>query len=140
MVCYRLCLALWPSPKCYVWVWGSLVREYPTASGSIISLGKGVVSLPLPLDLKNRPTASFDVLFIQCATTVVPVVNELIIIVLDRPTLARSSGIGVPSLARGPLAPSAARRGRIPVSVAHCLCKPLLGYGIGFFVILVQIV
>jgi hypothetical protein len=121
LVCYRLCLALRPSPKYYVWVRGSLVREYPAAAGSIISLGKGVVSFPIPLDLKNCPTASFDVLFIQSATTVVPVVDELIIIVLNRPKLARPLGVGVPSLARGLLAPSAARVGRIPVSVALSL-------------------
>ena len=93
MVCYRLCLALWPSPKYYVWVRSSVVREYPAAAGSIIALGKGVVSLPIPLDLKNRPTASFDVQFIRCVTTVVPVVNDLIVVVLERPTLARSSGV-----------------------------------------------
>ena len=118
MICSLLSLALWPCPKCYVWVRGSLVIECPaTASGSILSLEEGGVRLSIPLDLKNCSAAGFVVLFVRCATTVVPVVQEVIVIVVERPTLPSSSVVAVLSLARGLPAPSA--RVVVPVSVTH---------------------
>ena len=80
-------------------------------------LEEGGVRLSIPLDLKNCSAAGFVVLFVRCATMVVPVIQEVIVIVVERPTLPSSSVVAVPSLARGLPAPSA--RVVVPVSVTH---------------------
>jgi hypothetical protein len=97
----------------------------PPPPGPFSRWGKGLVSLSIPLDLKNRPSASFEALSVRCTATVgSPCLPRAHSHRRQKTTtLTRSSGVGVPSLARGLLAPSA-RGGGIPVSVAHCFCKP----------------